>query len=228
MDDFKRYERLKRCPFCAEEILVAAIKCKHCQADLATTHAPRAPSPPPPPAPPLSIWKRPVSNPILGILCSAVVLAWLAGAFDSPKSTYVSETSAPVAPIAVANSATPNKVAPIVTAPNPAKKERGLYKTTAVKLYREYTANEVATDQRIGDAMIEVSGVIKSIDKNVFDDPEIKLDVGDDFNAVGLDLDKSQLAEAGRLSKGQSVTIRCDKMKRIVDYPIGSDCKFVD
>jgi hypothetical protein len=27
-------EETKRCPFCAEEILVAAIRCKHCQADL--------------------------------------------------------------------------------------------------------------------------------------------------------------------------------------------------
>lgn len=33
----------KRCPFCAEEILEAAIVCKHCGRDLPTKHAPELP-----------------------------------------------------------------------------------------------------------------------------------------------------------------------------------------
>jgi len=35
----KSQEKMKRCPFCAEEVLSAAIKCKHCQSDLAQTVA---------------------------------------------------------------------------------------------------------------------------------------------------------------------------------------------
>lgn len=37
-------EKTKRCPFCAEEILAAAIKCKHCRSDLPSTpHVASAP-----------------------------------------------------------------------------------------------------------------------------------------------------------------------------------------
>jgi hypothetical protein len=41
-------ETTKRCPFCAEQILAAAIKCKHCGSDLAQV-APAAPPPTPDP-----------------------------------------------------------------------------------------------------------------------------------------------------------------------------------
>lgn len=32
-------EETKKCPFCAEEIRIDAIKCKHCGSDLSTSHA---------------------------------------------------------------------------------------------------------------------------------------------------------------------------------------------
>lgn len=35
-----RSEDTKICPFCAEEVKAAAVKCKHCQSDLAGTNAP--------------------------------------------------------------------------------------------------------------------------------------------------------------------------------------------
>jgi uncharacterized protein len=40
--EVRRYDRLKRCPFCAEEILAAATKCKHCKSDLIEQPKPKS------------------------------------------------------------------------------------------------------------------------------------------------------------------------------------------
>lgn len=50
--------KYKNCPFCAEEILVGAIKCKHCKSDLET-----APPVPPVPSPSMSDYREEVLPP---------------------------------------------------------------------------------------------------------------------------------------------------------------------
>jgi hypothetical protein len=82
MDQVRRFERMKRCPFCAEDILVAAIKCKHCGSNLG------APEPAATP-PPKSIWKRDLSDidtkKLWSLLFVVGICFWLFGAFDSTK-----------------------------------------------------------------------------------------------------------------------------------------------
>src|SRR5713101_1568757 len=55
---------------------------------------------------------------------------------------------------------------------NPPKR---IYKTTTQQLFADYGANEVATDEKIKDKIVEVGGTVDSIDKSFTDSIIISL-----------------------------------------------------
>jgi hypothetical protein len=215
-------EPIKRCPYCAEEILAAAIKCKYCQSVLVTPAARQADVSPHreygaalggdavAPTPQDAI-RRPFKI-ILRLIVAIIGAAWLFSLIhpndqSEPGVTAATEPAAP-------SGASQGNV-------------RSIYSTTAVELFRSYQANEVATDQKIGSARVEITGTVKAIDKDMFDEPEIRLDVGNEFDSVTLTLDKSQLSIASGLFKGQSVRAQCNKVTRIIDSPVGEHCQII-
>jgi len=256
---------MKRCPFCAEDILVAAIKCKHCGSSLD-----EAPLSPPPAAPPLSLWKQTVeTKSIFGILGVAVFLMWIFGTFDSPKATNVvappvtngvnsgndgdqaaqfraeaeriargaelkDNDTSPPAPATEIDSPEPvATAAPIPvhapthsnsSGPAPPSIKRSVYQVTAQELFRQYSANEVATDDRIGSAELEISGVVDAIDKDILNHVEVKLETSDEYDRVMLMLVDTDRRKAAALSKGQTVVAICDHARRMLSTPVASDC----
>jgi hypothetical protein len=112
MDEVRRFERMKKCPFCAEDILVAAIKCKHCGSNLGVPDTPVIP-------PRRSIWTRDVrdinTNKLWAFLVVVGVCFWLFRVFDSPKRPDSATTSAVAhAPIPEASPPRPNVPAPSI------------------------------------------------------------------------------------------------------------------
>jgi hypothetical protein len=199
-------EATKRCPYCAEEVLAAAIKCKHCGSVLT-------------PGTDLRSVEQEIKRPSAivryggGFLLVCFALAIYASFTSSPEGG----TSNDVAAASVAGPP---------TAP-PAPAERPVYQTTAVQLFLDYRKNEVATDERIGDARVEITGGIKSIDKDFLGNPTLKLDIGMDLDSVILTLDKAETAKAGKLSQGDAVRVLCDKVHRIVSEPIATGCSLI-
>ncbi len=237
--EVRRFERVKQCPFCAEDIHVAAIKCKHCGSSLVDERAvePVNTPPPPPPPPPPSIWRSPVDGKtIFGSAFLIVAGLWITGFFDGNKATnqggdssspdsisalseqIKARIAADTAPKSVIEHSAPKARSSLAT------RDVAVYKTTAVDLYNAYDANEVATDRRIGKSVVEITGVIESIDKDFTDSPVLNLSVDDSFRHVLITLSKSDAGAAAELTKGQQITVKCKTIRRIIDTPIGSEC----
>lgn len=187
-------ETTKRCPFCAEEILAAAIKCKHCRSSL-SGDPPEQPTKPP-------VKTRPVFKLIGSLLLVLFVIAIIGSFFDNPGN------------LTAGNSTEESQLGDQAEA----------YRTTAVQLFRDYNANEVATDRKIGGAPVEVLGVVQSIDKDFTDSVVIRLATDNEFMPVGLTMEESQRQQAASLLKGNTILIRCKSVKRIVGTPQGDSC----
>lgn len=95
---------------------------------------------------------------------------------------------------------------------------------TATKLFKDYDANEVATDAKIGRNPVLVSGKIDSIDKNVFGSIVIQLTTPNQFMPARMMMEDSESGKAAALNKGQAVKILCKNMSRILGSPSGTSC----
>lgn len=105
----------------------------------------------------------------------------------------------------------------------PAPVLRSEYRTTAEQLYRDYEANVVATQTRIGASRVRLTGSVAEIDQDAAGRPVVKLWTAEDSTAA-MTLVEDQRAAAAQLAKGEAVEIECDKLGRSGALLQGSDC----
>ena len=98
-----------------------------------------------------------------------------------------------------------------------------VYQTTAEQLYQDYNANGVATQTRIGNGNIRVSGKIASVEEDAAGHPVVKLATNHERGA-DMTLTDDQTAAAAQLARGQNVDIQCGSMRGIDGVPVGSRC----
>jgi hypothetical protein len=82
---------------------------------------------------------------------------------------------------------------------------------TASQLAADYQANEVAADARYNQKIIEVSGTVDSIGKDITDTIYVTLQTGEEFAIVKPQLffSDQHKNEAAALHKGQPLTVKC-------------------
>ena len=112
-------------------------------------------------------------------------------------------------------------VLPVSSQPAPAL--RSEYRTTAEQLYRDYEANVVATQTKIGASRVRLTGSVAEIDQDAAGRPVVKLWIGKDSTAA-MTLVEDQRAAAAQLAKGEAVEIKCDKLGHRGGLLQGSDC----
>jgi hypothetical protein len=125
----------------------------------------------------------------------------------APRQTAADQPSASV--LAVSN--------------QPAPALRSVYRSTAEQLYRDYEANVVATQTKIGASRVRLTGSVAEIDQDAAGRAVVKLWTGTDGTAA-MTLAEDQRAAAAQLAKGEAVEIECDKLGRSGALLQGSDC----
>jgi hypothetical protein len=154
---------------------------------------------------------------------AAVVLA-IIGAAAAPSKTKdnagASTRPAAVAPAAAAPSAPTAPAAPTAKAPD--------VTVDAIKLWRDYDANEVAADGAYKGKLLQVTGTVASIDKDILGDIVVHLRSPNEFMNTRATLEKSETSKAAALNKGAHVTLQCTGKGRIVGSPSLDDCTFVE
>jgi len=85
-------------------------------------------------------------------------------------------------------------------------------RTTAIEvspsqLFADYKANEVNADNLYKGKLLKVTGTIKSIGKDIRDEPYITFDSGDIITSVQVYFMKSEQNKLADLSSGQKLTI---------------------
>jgi hypothetical protein len=101
---------------------------------------------------------------------------------------------------------------------------RPVYRTTAQQLYRDYSANVVAIQTKIGASRVRVTGNIAEIDQDPAGHPIVRLFTDKDSKPAAMSLTEDQRTAAAQLVKNQAVEIECDKVGHSADLLQGRDC----
>jgi len=144
-------------------------------------------------------------------------------AADSKASTFrdtvaASEESNSSPPVAAERTAVRSE--PGQSGPPP----RSVYRTTAQQLYRDYNANVVAIQTKIGTSRVRVMGNVAEIDQDPAGHPVVRLFTDKDAEAATMTLNEDQRAAAALLVKNEAVEIECDKVGHSGDLLQGHDC----
>jgi len=210
------------CSECAHEVSNLAATCPHCGAPIAA---------------PTSKAERGTKRSILSMLIALAVLCLIAATLWYLPPNQLSallgqfslkaEHSAPAAPVSAA-------IHPAIAERSPRESDVGprpVYRITAEQLFQAYSANAVATQSRIGNSLIRISGTVAEIDEDASGHPVVRLLTTHDDNAEMMLKDDQKVA-AAELVKGEMVDVQCDKIqrdstRRTVATPQGSGCALV-
>jgi hypothetical protein len=101
-----------------------------------------------------------------------------------------------------------------------------ILRVDAVRLWRDYDANEVAADQVYKGKKLLVIGRVASIDKGPLGGIYVMLRSPNQFMNVHAKMEQSQEGRAASLSKGQGVALQCMSTGMTLGSPTLDDCVF--
>lgn len=205
------------CKECAKEVSDKATSCPHCGVSIAGA-----------PRPPTRGAKRWVYGTLIVVLLAwgGLTTLWLTGTTRVPRQLagFMATRSAPLRSVKAPEAVPPSP--PAVAAQPVADLElanNAVYRTSVEQLYRDYDANEIAIQSKIGGSPIRVSGSVAQINEDISGHPVVTLHTSGGDNAEML-LTDDQRSAAAQLSKEDAVEIQCNKMQRIATKLRGSGC----
>jgi hypothetical protein len=104
---------------------------------------------------------------------------------------------------------------------------QAVFKIDALRLYKNLAANDPSTVQMIGQMAVELKGMIGSIGADEKHNVVIYLLSGDEHNPSAMTLGQRSSSQVARLSEGQTITLRCNRVVRQRGAPHGYGCAIV-
>jgi hypothetical protein len=95
---------------------------------------------------------------------------------------------------------------------------------TAIQLYNDYHANEVAADSKYKDKKLAVTGTVNEIRVDIGGDPVVELNSGKPFQTVDAYFPKSAADNLTNLKKGDTATFTCRGGGMIIGDPQLRNC----
>ena len=95
---------------------------------------------------------------------------------------------------------------------------------SALELYDTYHTNEVSVDATYKDELLEVGGLVTSINRDFMGQPYLLLLAKDEFSNVHSTFPMSAEVSVSRKAKGDFVTLRCRGTGMILGSPVLNDC----
>jgi len=114
----------------------------------------------------------------------------------------------------------------ITTATEP-ESTSGIIQVTAKQLYADYDANVIAAHNKYKGQVLQVSGTVYEISKDILGDPLIVLDTGHSMDAIYCHFDKKEESQLVQLAKGQEITVQCMSTGFSLLSPSLTDCILV-
>lgn len=101
-------------------------------------------------------------------------------------------------------------------------------KTTATKMINTYQNNEVKADEIYKNNYIEITGIVDSVDSDIYDEAVIHLASKNqyEFNTVMTNGNQDFQERASKVNKGQIITLRCIGAGEVIGSPVLNECKF--
>jgi hypothetical protein len=94
------------------------------------------------------------------------------------------------------------------TSSNTVTEKEEVIAVTARELYAAYEKNEIAADDQYKKKLLEVSGTVGSIGKDILDDMFVTLKTDNIFGTVQCMLEDSEKSKAASLNEGQSIVVQ--------------------
>ena len=90
-------------------------------------------------------------------------------------------------------------------------------KVSAAEIVNEYETNEVAAQQKYGDKIVEITGIVDDIGLDIMKDPYVTIGSGGEFEAVQVQAMLAEGVDAASIQPGSEITIKGKVSSKLIN-----------
>ena len=153
---------------------------------------------------------------MLLLACTGLMVAMFTVAIMSALGVSLRPVADPSAAAVVVPTVQASRVSPVATGQTP--------ELTAAELWSAYTRDAVAADRQYRQHSVQITGTVRSVDRNFEGDMVIRLATPDPFDSVNATLATRTDPVLTTLVKGRAVSLLCVGRGAMMGAPLLGSC----